>query len=138
MSAGPRRAVGGAGWGCGGSCPRSPGEQSAQRCSPQRGQAVARPDLCCREDRTGQGQNRPTCVHDKIFLEHPVPCAPCSPAGFCASGIPPGQAAQGSVPMSGQPSADREGNWRAQFEAMSMDFPIVCFGFHSGSSIRWP
>ena len=47
-------------------------------------------------------------------------------------------ATQGSVPMSGQPSADREGNWRAQFEAMSMDFLIVCFGVHSGLSIRWP
>ena len=137
MSARPRRAVGGASWGFEGSCPRSPGEQSTQRCSPQGEQAVARPDLCCREDCTGQGQNRPTCVH-KIFLEHPVPCAPRSPAGFCASGIPPGQAAQGSVPMSGQQSADREGNWRAQFEAMSMDFLIVCFSVHSGLSIRWP
>lgn len=31
-----------------------------------------------------------------------------------------------------------EGNWRAQFKAMSMDFLVACFCVHSGLSIRWP
>lgn len=136
---GERRAAGGPGQGCGSSCPGSPGEQSTRHCGPQGGQAVAQLDMYCQEGCTGQGQNRPTCVHDKIFLEHPVPCAPRSPAGSCASGVPPGQAAEGSVPMSGQPSADRgKGTRGPGLRPCLWIFLVACFCVHSGLSIRWP
>lgn len=74
-------------------------------CSPQGGQAACPADLCCR-DCMGQEQNRPTHVINKIFLEHPVPCAPLLPCWVLS--LQSLQDRPHKAPsLPGQPSADR-------------------------------